>query len=153
MYIAIVVLLTIVLPLALAIVDRFVMHAPSGFLVLLAFWMAFWAGGVRLLMAGLRQTLRPELTTQQIFGIKGQEVLPVMREVGFANLAMGTLGVLSVLDRSLLVPAAAAKDVTQAAQDLGVAVADAGEARDAARAGADGILTYFAVDAAKWLKE
>ena len=106
MYIAIVVLLTVVLPLALAIVDRFVMHAPSGFLVLLAFWMAFWAGGVRLLMAGLRQTLRPELTTQQIFGIKGQEVLPVMREVGFANLAMGTLGVLSVLDRSLLVPAA-----------------------------------------------
>ena len=77
-----------------------------GFLVLLAFWIAFWAGGVRLLMAGLRQTLRPELTTQQIFGIKGDEVLPVMREVGFANLAMGTLGVLSVLDRSLLVPAA-----------------------------------------------
>ena len=30
MYIAIVVLLTIVLPLALAIVDRFVMHAPGG---------------------------------------------------------------------------------------------------------------------------
>ncbi len=106
MYVAVVVLLTVVLPLAFAAVDRFVLHAPSGFLVLLAFWMAFWAGGVRLLTAGLRQTLRPELTTEQIFGIKGKEVLPVMREVGFANLAMGTLGVLSVLDRNLLVPAA-----------------------------------------------
>ncbi len=40
---------------------------------------------------------------------------------------------------SLLVPAAAAKDVTAAAQQLGVAVMVAGEARDAARAGADGI--------------
>lgn len=40
---------------------------------------------------------------------------------------------------SLLVPAAAAKDVTAAAQDLGIAVMVSGEARDAARAGADGI--------------
>jgi thiamine-phosphate pyrophosphorylase len=40
---------------------------------------------------------------------------------------------------SLLVPAAVAKDVTSAAQDLGIAVMVAGEARDAARAGADGI--------------
>jgi len=40
---------------------------------------------------------------------------------------------------SLLVPAAIAKDVTAAAQALGVAVMVSGEARDAARAGADGI--------------
>jgi thiamine-phosphate pyrophosphorylase len=40
---------------------------------------------------------------------------------------------------SLLVPASVAKDVTSAAQDLGIAVMVAGEARDAARAGADGI--------------
>ena len=40
---------------------------------------------------------------------------------------------------SLLVPAAVAKDITAAAQDLGIAVMVAGEARDAARAGADGI--------------
>ena len=40
---------------------------------------------------------------------------------------------------SLLVPAAVAKEVTPAAQDLGVAVMVSGEARDAARAGADGL--------------
>jgi thiamine-phosphate pyrophosphorylase len=40
---------------------------------------------------------------------------------------------------SLLVPASLAKDVTAAAQALGVAVLVSGEARDAARAGADGI--------------
>jgi thiamine-phosphate pyrophosphorylase len=40
---------------------------------------------------------------------------------------------------SLLVPAAVAKDVSSAAQELGVAVLVSGEARDAARAGADGI--------------
>ena len=40
---------------------------------------------------------------------------------------------------SLLVPAAIAKDVTSEAQALGVAVMVSGEARDAARAGADGV--------------
>jgi thiamine-phosphate pyrophosphorylase len=40
---------------------------------------------------------------------------------------------------SLLVPASAAKDVTAAAQALGVAVMVAGEPRDAARSGADGV--------------
>ena len=40
---------------------------------------------------------------------------------------------------SLLVPAKLAKDVTPVAQNLGVAVMVAGEARDAARAGADGV--------------
>ena len=40
---------------------------------------------------------------------------------------------------SLLIPASLAKDVTAAAQELGVAVMVSGEARDAARAGADGI--------------
>lgn len=40
---------------------------------------------------------------------------------------------------SLLIPAALAKDVTAKAQALGVAVMVSGEARDAARAGADGI--------------
>lgn len=40
---------------------------------------------------------------------------------------------------SLLVPASLAKEVTPAAQALGVAVIVSGEPRDAARAGADGI--------------
>jgi thiamine-phosphate pyrophosphorylase len=40
---------------------------------------------------------------------------------------------------SLLVPASLAREVTAAAQELGIAVMVAGEARDAARAGADGI--------------
>jgi thiamine-phosphate pyrophosphorylase len=40
---------------------------------------------------------------------------------------------------SLLVPATVAKDVAAAAQALGVAVMVAGEARDAARSGADGV--------------
>ena len=40
---------------------------------------------------------------------------------------------------SLLLPASLAKDVTAAAQELGVAVMISGEPRDAARCGADGI--------------
>jgi thiamine-phosphate pyrophosphorylase len=47
---------------------------------------------------------------------------------------------------SLLVPAAVAKDVTAPAQALGVAVMVAGEARDAARSGADGVQVEAASD-------
>ena len=54
---------------------------------------------------------------------------------------------------SLLIPAAVAKDVTPAAQDLGVAVMVSGEARDAARAGADGIQVEANIDDAKAARE
>jgi hypothetical protein len=53
--------------------------------------------GVRLLLAGLRQILQPRWSAETILGIEGEDVLVVVRELGFANVALGTVGVVSLL--------------------------------------------------------
>ena len=52
--------------------------------------------GVRLFLAGVRQTLQPRYTASTLLGIKGEESLVLVRELGFANLAMGVIGILSL---------------------------------------------------------
>jgi hypothetical protein len=69
-------------------------------------WFVFWGVGVRLFAAGVMQTLTPDFTASGIFGIEGRDVLPVVREVGFGNLAMGTLGLATLLLPDWVVPAA-----------------------------------------------
>jgi hypothetical protein len=60
-------------------------------------WMAFWAVGVRLGLAGLRQLLNPRFTAQTIFGVADPASFPIVREVGMANLSFATLGLASAL--------------------------------------------------------
>ncbi|SEB25407.1 DUF6790 family protein [Variovorax sp. YR216] len=64
--------------------------------LLIAKWYVFWAVGWRLFLAGVRQVAQPAYTAQEILGLKSDESLVVVRELGFANLAMGTLGILSI---------------------------------------------------------
>jgi hypothetical protein len=66
-----------------------------------------WAMGVRLLIAGFRQSIRPEFTAEQIFGLHdSRESLPFIRELGFANICMGLLGVVSFFNQEWRLPAA-----------------------------------------------
>jgi hypothetical protein len=66
-----------------------------------------WAIGVRLLIAGLRQSIRPQFTAEQIFNLRdNQESLPFIRELGFANISMGLLGVVSFFNQEWRLPAA-----------------------------------------------
>ena len=53
-------------------------------------WYVFWAVGVRLFLAGLRQIIQPRYTAETILGIKGEDALLVVRELGFANSALGS---------------------------------------------------------------
>jgi hypothetical protein len=59
-------------------------------------WFVFWSVGVRLLLAGLRQIVQPRYTAEKILGIKAEDSLLLVRELGFANVAMGTGAVLSL---------------------------------------------------------
>jgi NhaP-type Na+/H+ or K+/H+ antiporter len=52
------------------------------------------------------QTFRPQFTAQSIFEITDQGALAIVREVGFANLAMGALGLASLFKPGWVVPAA-----------------------------------------------
>lgn len=68
-------------------------------------WMAFWTVGVRLGLAGLRQTLNPSFTAESIFGLSDPAVFPIVREIGMANLSFATLGLAAQFAPSWGLPA------------------------------------------------
>jgi hypothetical protein len=62
-------------------------------------WFIFWAIGIRLFTAGINQASNPGFTAR-IFQMKTQEGLVVIKELGFANISMGIMGILSVINNS-----------------------------------------------------
>jgi hypothetical protein len=110
MYVPMVIALMLVLPLIsivaqISLADHGALSAASN-LVIVAKWYVFWAVGIRLSLAGLRQIFQPRYTAETILGIKGAEALFFVRELGFANVSMGSIAALSLL-RPTWVPAAA----------------------------------------------
>jgi hypothetical protein len=109
MYAFIVFALLLVLP--LISVGLELVHAPgvlaaSLIMPVMAKWYVFWAVGARLSLAGLRQIFQPRYTAENILGIKSADALFVVRELGFANLAMGSAGLGSLFAPSWLAPVA-----------------------------------------------
>jgi len=96
MYYVIVAALMVVFP-ALSIgIDASVNNVPVGWF-LIGKWFVFWAVGVRLFLAGLRQIAQPRYTAEKILGLTSDDVLLVVRELGFANAALGSVGILSIV--------------------------------------------------------
>ena len=99
MYFVIVIATTIVLPIASALIDiqanlGWDMAATSSTALLIEYlgkWYAFWAGGVRLMLAALRQILMPEMTLKNIFEIDHPPSGHIVQELGFANFAIAVL--------------------------------------------------------------
>jgi len=106
MYIASVSLLTFILPAASVIAQLFVFNNTTGVLPLVGGWFVFWAVGVRLLIAGLRQVVNPQFTAEKIFNISSAEPLVLVRELGFANISTGVLGVCTIFNGGWIMPAA-----------------------------------------------
>ncbi len=108
MYASMVVALMLVVPIGCTLYE--VLHFNHGafaFSILLK-WLVFWAVGVRLLLAGGRQMLQPGYTATVVLGIKGDECRRVIRELGFGNAAIGSLGIGSLFADGWLLPAATA---------------------------------------------
>lgn len=78
---------------------------------LIAKWFVFWAVGWRLFLAGIRQIVQPGYTARVILGLKHDESQVVVRELGFANVALGTIGILSLFVPSWRLAAALAGGV------------------------------------------
>jgi hypothetical protein len=109
MYFVVVGLLLIVLP-AASIWAELLFHPHPNIEILFSVgrWWTFWAVGIRLFIAGLKQIIQPQFTAKDIFRSTDPAALPIVREVGFGNIAFGTLGVLSLFRLDWLVPAAIA---------------------------------------------
>jgi len=69
-------------------------------------WFVFFAVGCRLFSAGVTQAVRPDFTAGTFFGISDLRAYDLVRELGFANICFGMLGILSLPFRSLRFAAA-----------------------------------------------
>jgi hypothetical protein len=105
-YLLTVVLLMAVLPIGSILIERFAIGNSVDVLLLVGKWFVFWAVGVRQFLAGIRQVVRPQFTSEGIFGIKTKEPWAIVRELGFANLSMGVLGIASIVVGGLTKPSA-----------------------------------------------
>ena len=63
-------------------------------------WFIFSAAGIRLFIGGIKQITNPAFTSKEIFQINSQESLPIVRELGFANLCFGLIGLISLFQPS-----------------------------------------------------
>ena len=106
MYIASVILLLLILPLASVWIEAAGSHYALSTLFLVGRWWVFWAAGVRLFLAGLRQVVQPRFTAEEIFGLTDPDAFPIVRELGFANLSMGLLSICSIFRDGWVLPAA-----------------------------------------------
>lgn len=94
MYITVIAALMLVLPAISMASDVHANQLPLS-AALIGKWFVIWSVGVRLGTAGLRQTLQPRYTAQVILSLKSEESLLLVKELGFANLAIGLVGLMS----------------------------------------------------------
>jgi hypothetical protein len=106
MYFVGVILLLFIFPVASVITEVTLYRHTVNILFLAGRWFVFWAVGVRLFIAGARQVTQPQFTAEEIFGIHDPGSFAIVREVGFANLSMGLLGICSIFRSGWIVPAA-----------------------------------------------
>jgi hypothetical protein len=95
-YLLIISALMLLLPAGSCIAEALLRGAPLS-IALAAKWFVFWSVGVRLLSAGAKQIWQPEYTARAILKLKSDDALLVIRELGFANVAMGSLGMASLV--------------------------------------------------------
>jgi hypothetical protein len=95
-YLLIVLLLMLILPSIAIIVEFSVSKQQLSFIEITGKWFVFFAIGVRLFTAGLKQTITPSFTAQTIFHLKEKESFVIVRELGFANICFGIMGLASV---------------------------------------------------------
>ncbi len=95
-YIIVVSVLTFILPLLCTIGQMLIRKDTPLSFILIGKWFIFSAVGLRLFIAGIKQTTDPAFTAKEIFHLDNPESFPIVRELGFANLCFGLVGIVSL---------------------------------------------------------
>jgi len=90
------VFLLLILPLAAALCESIAEDEAFNMRTIIK-WFVFSAVGLRLFTAGIKQASSPEFTAINIFRMRTREGYVVIRELGFANIALGVMGILSAI--------------------------------------------------------
>jgi len=98
----------LVLPVCSILAEVLIFRNSANLLLLVGKWFVFWAVGARLFLAGFRQAIQPRFTAETILGIKGDAPLHVVQELGFANISIGVIGLISIFSGVWVMPAATA---------------------------------------------
>jgi uncharacterized protein DUF6790 len=61
-------------------------------------WFIFWGVGIRLFFKGIRLASTPQITGLSITSFKNRDSYLLLLELGFANMALGSMGILSVIN-------------------------------------------------------
>jgi hypothetical protein len=97
MYFLVIALFMLVFPAACVAAEFYWLQSSADLVALIGKWFTFWGVGMRLGLAGLRQAFNPAFTAKDIFEIEDERAQEIVRELGFANLALALLGVLALL--------------------------------------------------------
>jgi hypothetical protein len=103
-YFVTVLLTTIGLP-AASIATELMLRPDASLIVAAGKWFVFWGVGIRLLLAGISQAVRPALTVSDIFQIRDPAAAKIVSELGYANVSMGLIGMLSLPLQAWVAPA------------------------------------------------
>jgi hypothetical protein len=95
-YIVVVSVLTFILPLACTVGQMLINKDTPFSFDIIGKWFIFSAVGLRLLIAGIKQTTDPAFTAKEIFHLDNPESFPIVRELGFANFCFGLIGIVSL---------------------------------------------------------
>jgi len=106
MYIGMLVVLILIFPMASIALEVFVRNHGVLDVAIVGKWFVFWAVGVRLFIAGIRQIVQPRYTAETILGVKDPDAMLIVRELGFANTAIGSAGLGSIYLASWVLPVA-----------------------------------------------
>lgn len=74
-------------------------------------WFIFSAVGLRLFLAGIKQVKNPAFTAKQIFHIDSPDSFPILRELGFANICFGLVGIISLFKQEWMIVSAFASGI------------------------------------------
>ena len=105
LYLVSILLFMLILPIASIVAEYLTQGTPLGW-ALIGRWFVFWCIGIRLFIAGVRQVTKPAFTAKEIFHFTGTESFPVIRELGFGNISIGVIGILSLHSPAWCHPAA-----------------------------------------------
>jgi hypothetical protein len=106
MYIGMLIVLMLIFPTASIALEVFVHNHGVLDVSVVGKWFVFWAVGMRLLIAGLRQIVQPRYTAEAILGVKDPDAILIVRELGFANTAIGSAGLRSLYLAGWVLPVA-----------------------------------------------
>lgn len=89
--------LIFLLPFVSILIEHVAMQTPLNW-NLFGKWFVFWAFGFRLFTTGIKQASDPASEAVKTFKLNGKNVYVIIRQLGFANISLGILGILSLIN-------------------------------------------------------